>query len=183
MLSNVMQTGQSVPLDEVRPDAVVIMGTLWQSGVPHLVAIREYRVPLGAYEYSLPAGLVDGQEHVISAAERELREETGLALVGECTVSPVVFSSAGLTDESVQYVFGLCEGTPTNKNAEESEDIEIVLLTEEKVKLLLEGKEQFKNSYISAKAWPLMAMWLLGEQISDTLHFGRMPFSNQSEKQ
>ena len=43
-----------------------------------IVMIRQYRYPLDAYLYELPAGLVDGGETPAEAAIREMKEETGL---------------------------------------------------------------------------------------------------------
>ena len=66
-----------------------------------LVVTREFRVPIGGYEYSFPAGLIDDGEDPVTAAKRELREETGLEIRKVLTVSPPVFNSPGLTDEAL----------------------------------------------------------------------------------
>ena len=43
--------------------------------------IRQYRYPLDAYIYELPAGLVDGDETPAQAAVRAMKEATGLTPV------------------------------------------------------------------------------------------------------
>ena len=43
-----------------------------------LVMIRQYRYPVDAWLYELPAGLIDEGENAQQAAVREMREETGL---------------------------------------------------------------------------------------------------------
>lgn len=103
------------------PDAVVIV----PYHVRHrkLVVIEEFRVALGGYQYGFPAGLVDDGETVAATCERELREETGLALQGILRQSPPVYSSSGLSDEAVSMVFVECDGTPSNHANESSEDI------------------------------------------------------------
>src|SRR6186713_2637708 len=61
-------------------DAAVIVGVLKQKGEPLLVMTREFRVPLGGYELSLPSGMIDPGESPVEAAVREFKEETGLTL-------------------------------------------------------------------------------------------------------
>ena len=67
-----------------------------------LVIIREYRVPLDDYVYSLPAGLIDPGEDIEVCAKRELKEETGLDLVeiNKMDSGFGLYPSPGMTDES-----------------------------------------------------------------------------------
>lgn len=112
-----------------QPDAVVIVPYHVKSG--KLVLIREFRVALGDWQYGFPAGLVDTGESVKDAGKRELLEETGLSLVRVLKQSPAVYSSSGLTDESVSLLYAECEGTPSTQFNEDSEDIEVVMVTPE----------------------------------------------------
>lgn len=48
-------------------------------GVPHVLLIRRGGIP-GKGTYAVPGGFVDGDEYLLTAALRELREETGLEL-------------------------------------------------------------------------------------------------------
>jgi ADP-ribose pyrophosphatase len=100
-----------------QPDAVV------------MVITREYRVPLSDYEYGFPAGLIDAGESVEQATRRELKEETGLTVSRFIKMSPPIYSSAGMTDESVTMVYVECEGTPSNTGNTEFELIEVLLIT------------------------------------------------------
>ena len=43
-----------------------------------IVMIRQYRYPVNAWIYELPAGLIDEGETAQQAAVREMREETGI---------------------------------------------------------------------------------------------------------
>ncbi|MBL0715358.1 MAG: NUDIX hydrolase [Desulfosarcina sp.] len=106
-----------------RPDAVVIVP--WHSARQQLVLIREYRVVLGSYQIGFPAGLMDAGETILETARRELFEETGLALKQVMRCSPPVYSSSGMTDESVTLVYAECDGTPSNAANESSEDIQV----------------------------------------------------------
>jgi ADP-ribose pyrophosphatase len=86
-------------------------------------------VPLAGFEYGFPAGLVDPGESVAAAVERELKEETGLQLTRIVRSGPPVYSSAGLTDESVAMVYVECEGTPSTAENQGTELIEVLLVT------------------------------------------------------
>ncbi len=105
------------------PDAVVIVP--FHTPENKIVITREYRVPLADYEYGFPAGLVDDGESVEQAVRRELKEETGLSLTRVISTSPPVYSSAGMTDESVAMVYIECSGRPSTAGNTASESIEV----------------------------------------------------------
>ena len=110
------------------PDAVVIIPFHVQKA--QLVLIKEFRVPIGRYHYGFPAGLVGRDENIEMAGKRELYEETGLELGKILKKSPAVFSSSGMTDESVSMLFVECKGIPTNRFNKASEDIEVIMLSQ-----------------------------------------------------
>jgi ADP-ribose pyrophosphatase len=105
------------------PDAVVIVP--FHTSENKLVITREYRVPLADYEVGFPAGLVDDGEGIEQAVRRELKEETGLILARVLSTSPPVYSSAGMTDESVSMVYIECDGRPSSAGNTASESIEV----------------------------------------------------------
>jgi ADP-ribose pyrophosphatase len=115
-------TGQFNP-----PDAVIIVP--YHESRRKLVLIREYRVPLGDFEFGFPAGLIEKGETSEAAAQRELYEETGLRLTRFIRMSPPVYSSAGMTDESVVMAYVACEGEATHRGNSQSEQIEVLLLS------------------------------------------------------
>ena len=93
------------------PDAVSCEVVLEQDGKePLLLLAQEYRYPVGQFLLSPTAGLIDegdkvlGQEEAIRVtAIRELKEETGITFKeGDSveTISPMLFSSPGMTDEN-----------------------------------------------------------------------------------
>lgn len=118
-------------------DAVVVIALVERQGVPCLLVIREFRPVLGAHELSLPAGIIDPGEDPATAAARELWEETGLRLRRVAHVSPPVASSAGLTDETVVYVYGEAEGDFSQTHLEEHEHIDARLLDLAELRALL----------------------------------------------
>jgi ADP-ribose pyrophosphatase len=140
-------------------DAVFIVPILKTPVGNRLVAVREFRVPLGDYEISFPAGLMEPGENVETTARRELAEETGLTLTKVLAVSPPVVSTAGLSDESVAIAFVECTGNPGTAGAEHSEEIEVLILDYEAMASLRRSPAKF-----SAKAWCLLLMFeALGE--------------------
>jgi ADP-ribose pyrophosphatase len=101
-------------------DAVSIVGVTEEGA---LVLIREFRYPLNGWCVALPAGLVEPGEDLTVCADRELREETGHAILPGTKARPlpqVGYSSAGMTDETVQVVFARVEkiGEPSPEGSE-----------------------------------------------------------------
>jgi ADP-ribose pyrophosphatase len=107
-------------------DAVVIVP--YHRERKQLVVIREFRIALGGFQYGFPAGLVDPGESVEMAVRRELMEETGLTVVRHQRTSPVVFSSSGITDESIIIAHVVCVGEPSDAGNRASEQIETLFV-------------------------------------------------------
>ncbi|MBP5225663.1 MAG: NUDIX hydrolase [Lachnospiraceae bacterium] len=93
------------------PDAVSCCVILRREGEEdRLLLTEEYRYPVGQFLLSVPAGLIDPEdralprtEAVFATAKREVEEETGLSFRegdGISLISPCLFSSPGMTDES-----------------------------------------------------------------------------------
>jgi len=133
--------------DFAKSDAVVIVP--FHKSKRKMVITKEYRVPLADYEYGFPAGLIDEGETVQEAARRELKEETGLEITRFIKVGPSIYSSAGMTDESVSMVYIECDGDPSNDDNEGSEDIEVIFVSREEASRLCNDS----SLKFDAKAW------------------------------
>lgn len=94
-----------------------------------LLLVEQYRIPIQSRTIELPAGLVGDQaesadEAIEDAARRELEEETGWR-AGRLEKWMRCPSSAGMSDESVQFFFAeeLTETGPGG--GDDSEDIRV----------------------------------------------------------
>lgn len=133
-----------------RADAAIIVP--YHRRENKLAVIREFRVPVGGYQYGFPAGLLDSGEALEKAAARELKEETGLDLVRIYRCSPAIFSSAGITDESIAMVFAEVEGAADLSGNEDSEEIALFLMDRDAIGELL----QRDDIVFGARAWLVM---------------------------
>lgn len=105
------------------PDAVTCVVILKiKNEEPRLLLTKEYRYPTGQFLLSPPAGLLDSEDEkdenpILSAARRELKEETGLQLCENDSltiINPLLFSSPGMTDESNALVCAVIHSDDTS---------------------------------------------------------------------
>lgn len=110
--------------------AALVIATLHPSD--RVVLIRQYRPPLDQFVVEFPAGLINPGEDTLTAAARELHEETGF--FGTVINSTgLTSSSAGLTGELVDMVF-MAVDEQRQENAspcpepDDGEDIKVILV-------------------------------------------------------
>lgn len=136
-------------------DAVIIVGYKTIDGVQDaIVVIKEFRIPINDYIYSLPAGLVDPGDDIYDTAIREMREETGLILskIYKGRTCNKAYASVGMSDESLAIVYGNVEGNLSKAYMEDTELIEPMYMTRKDVRDLLNRKDV----NIDIKAWLIL---------------------------
>ena len=108
-----------------KSDAVSIF--LQNEDKSKLLLIKEFRYAVNNYVISTPAGLIENNEDIKSAAIRELYEEIGYN-EDQITINRTLlpsYSAVGLSDEQVASVFATVDDSIKQNNIlESSEDIE-----------------------------------------------------------
>lgn len=136
----------------MKAEGIVIYGVTTEKN-PRLVLIRQYRYPLDAFLYELPAGLVDGDETPGMAAAREMKEETGLHFTeytgGKAYYRRPFFMGPGFTDETSVSVFGTVSGSISDEFVEDTEEIQVFLADKKKVRQILEQERvSMRGAYL-----------------------------------
>lgn len=154
-------------LKQALPDAVTCVVILTQQEEePKLLLSYEYRYPAGQFLLSPPAGLLDPEDKdtvhpLLAAAKREIKEETGL-IPSEAdrlfTISPLLFSTPGMTDESNALVCAVIEQKNTSSLSQEgavgSECFNgFELITKDTAKKLLADGRDKNGIFYSVFTW------------------------------
>ena len=152
---------------EMLPDAVTCFVIIKPTeGEPKLLLEKEFRYPCGRFLAGPPAGLMDPEDKTaecpqFQTARREIFEETGLK-VGEgdkmFMVSPLAFSTPGMTDESNALVCAVLNrddlSALTTAGAEATECFEgFLLLDREAAKRYLKNGRDDRGFYYSMYTW------------------------------
>ncbi len=113
-----------VKKDYTRTDGVLI--PLYfinpKTGLLSTIVTKQFRPALNNYVYSIPAGLVDGNEDLLVAAKREALEEVGANISSLEILAKSSPTSSGLSDELNSIVLAKVDSF-SNNNLEEFEDI------------------------------------------------------------
>lgn len=134
------------------PEGIVIYALTGEAS-PRLVLIKEYRYPLDAEIYALPAGLVDAGETPGMAAAREMKEETGFDFMeytgGASFFRRPFFLGPGLTDETSCAVYGTVENAGGSAACEPTEQIQVLLADKAQVRRILsEERVSLRGAYL-----------------------------------
>ena len=159
---------------EMLPDAVTIAVVLHlPENKTRLLMSYEYRYPVGQFLLSPVAGLLDPDDRenddpLVSAAIREIREETGLTVKESDKVyvlNPCAFSSPGMTDESNAFLCAeitLDHLDDLNQNGAEGSELfnGFELLDREQAREIFRtGRDKHGNFY-SLAAWMVLSIFL-----------------------
>jgi len=144
------------------PDAVsCVVVLVTPEGDERLLLAYEYRYPAGRLLLGVPAGLIDPKDKeeenpVLSAAAREIHEETGIVIGKEDTlkvISPLLFSTPGMTDESnalALAVIRLKDLSVLSQEGAEGQELFAgfeLLTMEDARRTLAEGRDKYGNFY------------------------------------
>ncbi len=114
---------------------------------------HEFRYPVGQYILSVPAGLFENEnEDIFEVAKREIKEETGLEVNEIRLISPLLFSSPGMTDETNAMVCVFVDDIKdyTSQNCEKGEIFKgYSLLTKNQAIQLLDKACDENGNYFS----------------------------------
>lgn len=166
-IDNLMAVKSDEEFKNALPDAVTcVVILLIKDEAPKLLLDYEYRYPAGQFLLSPPAGLVDPEDAssphpLLSAAKREIEEETGLVLSPTdslFTINPLLFSTPGMTDESNALVCAVLRlkdtGALTQTGAIGTECFDgFELLTKEEAAAVLAAGKDKNGIFYSVFTW------------------------------
>lgn len=159
---------------DMLPDAVTIAVVLHLPGdETRLLMSYEYRYPVGRYLLSPVAGLLDpedrqGDDPLVSAAVREIREETGLRVKESDLVrvlNPCAFSTPGMTDESNAFLcVEITLDSLDDLNQDGAEGSELFdgfeLLDRERAEQIFRTGRDDHGNFYSLEAWMVLSIFL-----------------------
>ena len=113
---------------------------------------REYRHPIGKWQYELPSGIIDEGETPDQAAVRELHEETGYT-VRKLIPLGSFYPSFGATDEEI-FLFAAYLDRAEESEREPLEEIEDEIVSEERfIQMVAEGEISHGGALAAWARW------------------------------
>ncbi|MDO4511364.1 MAG: NUDIX hydrolase [Bacteroidales bacterium] len=145
-----------LPDGRINPEHYVLEYPRWVNVIAvtadgQMVMIRQYRHGFDEVLLEICAGVVEQGEEPITAAKRELLEETGYA-GGQWREVMTIGQNPSISD-NVTHCF-IAEGVEkvADQDLDEGEDIEVLLMSEEEVLATLMADEQ-KQALMAAPLW------------------------------
>ena len=175
-LDNLVAHKSDEDFQNMLPDAVSCFVILKVGeDAPKLLTSYEFRYPAGQFLLSPPAGLIDPEDAelkdpVLTAAVREIKEETGLDVKDTdrvFLVNPLLFSSPGMTDESNALACAVISvkdtGSLTQTGAVGSEKFDgFRLLTKEEAREILKSGRDEHGNFFSVYTWCALMYFVSG---------------------
>ena len=175
-LDNLVAHKSDEDFQNMLPDAVSCFVILKVGeDAPKLLTSYEFRYPAGQFLLSPPAGLIDPEDAelkdpVLTAAVREIKEETGLDVKDTdrvFLVNPLLFSSPGMTDESNALACAIISvkdtGSLTQTGAVGSEKFDgFRLLTKEEAREILKSGRDEHGNFFSVYTWCALMYFVSG---------------------
>ena len=149
-----MPDGKVVQRDYVHYNGAAVILPVLADG--SIVMIRNYRFAVGDTLWELPAGMIDGDEAPLSAATRELTEETGYS-AGQIVKLGEFYAAPGSSDE-LMHAFLATDLKDGLQALETYEQIEVHVLSDATVRQMLRDGAIRDAKTVSA----LALYWLRG---------------------
>ncbi|KOR88675.1 NUDIX domain-containing protein [Paenibacillus solani] len=146
-----LPNGQEATREVVRhPGAVAVLAIKGDK----ILAVNQYRQPLGRCEVEIPAGKLEPGEDPLEAAKRELQEETGYTC-GSIRKLHSFYTSPGFADEIIHLY--LAEDLISGEmNPDEDEFIEMMEITlEEAYSLIQTERISDAKTILAVYAWDM----------------------------
>ncbi|MDQ0111611.1 NUDIX hydrolase [Paenibacillus harenae] len=119
-----------------------------------LLVVEQFRKPLEKFQIEIPAGKLDPGEEPLTAASRELEEETGY-IAKDLKLLSAFYTSPGFADEKL-YVYFAEQVEEGVRNPDEDEDLNVEAITMEQADAYIaEGRISDAKTILAVYAWKL----------------------------
>lgn len=119
-----------------------------------LLVVEQFRKPLEKFQIEIPAGKLDPGEDPMTAAARELEEETGFRS-NELKLVSAFYTSPGFADEKL-YLYFTDKVELGVQNPDEDEDLKVEAITLEQAEAYIEqGRISDAKTILAVYAWKL----------------------------
>ncbi|MBD5345618.1 MAG: NUDIX hydrolase [Bacteroides sp.] len=145
-----------MPNGTIHPEYYVLEYPTWVNVIAidrdgRFVMVEQYRHGLDEIFTELVAGVAEEGEEPLSAAKRELEEETGYT-GGQWELNTVISANPG-SQNNLSYCFIARDVEPTSKpHLDDTEDVAVRLLSRDEVFGLLES-DTMKQALMAASLW------------------------------
>lgn len=145
-----------LPDGRINPEHYVLEYPAWVNVLAitadsKFVFIRQYRHAFDEVLTELCAGVVEEGETPLEAARRELLEETGYG-GGEWSLTMTIGQNPSICDNLTHCFTAVGVERLGDQNLDAGEDIEVVLLSRDEVRALLE-RDEMKQALMAAPLW------------------------------
>jgi ADP-ribose pyrophosphatase len=122
-----------------------------------LLVVEQFRKPLEKFQIEIPAGKLDPGEDPLTAAARELEEETGYRPM-DLKLLNAFYTSPGFADEKL-YVYFTDQVEKGVQNPDEDEDLKVEAITLEQAEAYIaEGRISDAKTILAVYAWKLYTL-------------------------
>ncbi|WP_364148997.1 NUDIX hydrolase [Paenibacillus sp. LPE1-1-1.1] len=119
-----------------------------------LLVVEQFRKPLEKFQIEIPAGKLDPGEDPLTAAARELEEETGYRS-NELQLLSAFYTSPGFADEKL-YIYFTDKVEQGVQNPDDDEDLKVEAITLEQAEAYIqEGRISDAKTILAVYAWKL----------------------------